>query len=232
MSPRRLTRHGEQQAARPRRLVRRRGRKRLAALLLSLALTAAALAGCGGSSTEAEPDGALKVVAAESFLADIAQNVAGERFHVATLIPLGTDPHAYQPAPQDLAKAAAADLLIVNGGGLEGTLLTTLEKAAPDATVVTASAGLRSRELHDDAPQHAAEEDAEHDHGATDPHFWLNPVLVERYVVNIRDAFSESDPAGAGVYAANAARYTRELRALDAWIAKQIATIPLRSAFS
>jgi ABC-type Zn uptake system ZnuABC Zn-binding protein ZnuA len=46
----------------------------------------------------------LKVVAAESFLADVAQNVAGDRAKVDSLIPIGMDPHAFEPVPQDVAK--------------------------------------------------------------------------------------------------------------------------------
>ena len=72
---------------------------------------------------------ALRVVATETFLADIAQNVAGDRFTVQSLLPPGADPHAYEPTPRDVADVAAADLLIVNGGGLEGPLLTTLQNA-------------------------------------------------------------------------------------------------------
>ena len=60
-----------------------------------------------------------------------------------SLVPRGTDPHAFEPTPSDLRDVAGADLVIVNGGGLEGTLLTTLENAVGDTTIVDASAGLR-----------------------------------------------------------------------------------------
>ena len=76
-------------------------------------------AGCGTASTASS--GALDVVASTSFLADIAQNVAGDRFTVGSLVPRGTDPHAFEPAPSDLRAVAGADLVIINGGGLEGT---------------------------------------------------------------------------------------------------------------
>lgn len=179
-------------------------------LALFFVLGVALLSGCGGEAPDGpEAGGALKAVAAESFLADIAQNVSGERFVVRPLIPQGADPHTFEPAPRDMAQVAAADLLIVNGGGLEEGLLTTLENAAGQTTVVEASAGLRSRDTE-----------------SVDPHYWLDPVLVESYVGNIRNAFSEADPQGASAYEANAARYVRELRALDAWIARQVARIP------
>ena len=52
----------------------------------------------------------------ESFLADMAQNVAGDRLQVATLMPLGLDPHAYEPAPQDVQAELARVFSSGNGG--------------------------------------------------------------------------------------------------------------------
>ena len=189
----------------------------LALLTAALLLLAAALgSGCGTASTASA--GALDVVASTSFLADIAQNVAGDRFQVQSLVPRGTDPHAFEPAPSDLREVAGADLVIINGGGLEGTLLTTLESAVGSSTIVDASAGLTSRSPRPGEPALAS--------GETDPHFWLDPDLVKTYVENIEAAFSKADPAGAATYAANAAAYTGKLDALDAWIRRQVAQIP------
>jgi ABC-type Zn uptake system ZnuABC Zn-binding protein ZnuA len=195
---------------------------RLAPLaLLGLALLVAGVllaTGCGSGGSAAAGPGKLDVVASVSFLADVAQNVAGDRFTVHTLIPLGTDPHSFEPTPKDFGAAAYADLLIVNGGGLEGPLLTQLEQAGAKATIVDASAGLQSRTPQPGEPPLASSE--------TDPHFWLDPVLMKTYVANIRDAFAKADPAGAATYKANAAAYIKKLDALDAWIRRQVATIP------
>jgi ABC-type Zn uptake system ZnuABC Zn-binding protein ZnuA len=109
-------------------------------------------------------------------------------------------------------------MLIVNGGGLEGTLLTTLQNAGGGARIVDASAGLRTRTPGPGEPRLAP--------GQADPHFWLDPILVKTYVANIRDAFIEADPAGKAAYTANAAAYDAKLTALDAWIKAQVAQIP------
>jgi ABC-type Zn uptake system ZnuABC Zn-binding protein ZnuA len=186
----------------------------LAAALLALFVVSGA--GCGTASSPSS--GALDVVATTSFLADIAQNVAGDRFQVQSLIPRGTDPHAFEPAPSDLRVVAGADLVIVNGGGLEGTLLTTLKNAGGDTTIVDASAGLESRTPKPGEPALAG--------GETDPHFWLDPELVKTYVKNIEAAFSTADPAGAATYQTNAAAYEKKLDALDAWIKREVAQIP------
>ncbi len=191
----------------------------LATLLLTLA-AALALAGCGGESTHKTTG--VEVLAAESFLADIAQNVAGERSKVTSLIPVGADPHAYEPTPEDIARIASADLLIVNGGGLESSLTETMKNAAEKTKLVEASSGLHSRPV----PAHAEHEGAKHAHGDVDPHFWLDPTLVESYVTTIRDALIELDPEGAETYKANASRSINSLRELDTWIEKRVATIP------
>ncbi len=159
------------------------------------------------------------MVATTSFLRDIAQNVAGDRLTVGELIPVGVDPHEWQPAPADLAAVARSDVLIVNGGGLEGTLLKSVANAGGNARVVTASAGLQPRVPKPGEPDYGKP-------SAVDPHWWLDPVDVITYVTNIRDALVAADPSGAGVYRANAAAYIKKLEALDAWIRAQVATVP------
>jgi len=197
---------------------RRVSTRLLFAVVLVLAAAAApGAAGCGAGRS-APTSGALEAVATESFLADIAQNVAGDRFTVRTLIPPGADPHSFEPTPKDIGEVVAADVVIVNGGGLEGPLLDTIQSAGGSATIVDASAGLTSRTPQPGEPPLAA--------GQIDPHFWLDPALVETYVTNLRDAFVNADPAGAAAYEANAAAYTAKLRRLDAWIKAQVTQIP------
>ena len=196
-------------------------------------LTALALAtGCsqGASNTGATSGQPPRVLAAESFLADITQHVAGDRLTVDVLIPAGIDPHGFEPTPADVRKVADSDLLIINGAGLEAFLERLLENAGGERVVVEASAGLTSREPHaaeavDEAADDHADE-ADHAHGENDPHFWLDPNLVLTYVANIRDGLSKADPSGSAVYAANAEAYSEQLRALDAWIRQQVETIP------
>ncbi len=87
----------------------------------------------------------LKVLAAQSFLADIAQNVAGDRLTVEALIPRGIDPHIFEPTPADVRKVADSNVLIVNGAGFEEFLDSLLANAGGERTVIEASQGLTSR---------------------------------------------------------------------------------------
>ena len=195
-------------------------------LLVLSALASACQATPSPTLQAGEP--ALKALAVESFLADIAQNVAGDRLTVGELLPFGLDPHAFMPTPKDVARIADSNVLIVNGAGLEKWLANILENAGGQRLVIEASAGLtpkqRSAEGIICAPPSQVSGD-EHAAGG-DPHFWLDPVLVVRYVENIRDGLSQADPQGKEDYARNAEAYIARLKDLDAWIAAQVAQIP------
>ncbi|MGE5224572.1 MAG: metal ABC transporter substrate-binding protein, partial [Omnitrophica WOR_2 bacterium] len=167
-----------------------------------------------GSKT-GNPGDIPKVLAAETFLADIAQNVAGERLQVGSLIPPGVDPHTFEPAPADVVKVAQSDILIVNGAGLESFLTRLLQNAGGKHAVIEASKGLTSRKP---SGSETAQE--------IDPHFYLDPVNVIQYVNNIRDGLSQADPAGTSLYTQNADAYILKLKSLDQWIRSQVDQIP------
>ncbi len=196
----------------------------LAAVLLLL--SGLLLAGCAAAAkpeatNAGRTDGLPNVLAVETFLADIAQNVAGDRLPVAALIPIGVDPHAFEPTPQDVARISRSQVLIANGAGFEGWLQEVMANAGGERPVVEASAGLTSRQ-----PGEAEISQDEHGDANGDPHFWLDPLNVIHYVENIRAGLSQADPAGTDVYAANATAYSAKLRDLDAWITEQVQQVP------
>ncbi|GAB4462769.1 MAG: metal ABC transporter substrate-binding protein [Anaerolineales bacterium] len=174
-------------------------------------LSALFVTSCGSASQSV--DRRPVILASTTFLADIARNVAGDRLMVDSLLPVGADPHAYQPTPQDTAKIADSKLLIVNGMEYEHFLESLLENAGGERKVIEAAAGISPRE------------DAGGEHGI-DPHMWLDPNFVIHYVENIRDGLIAFDPQGEAVYRSNAEAYIAELKDLDAWIVEQTAQIP------
>jgi ABC-type Zn uptake system ZnuABC Zn-binding protein ZnuA len=162
-------------------------------------------ASCQTAIISASTNG-IKVIAAESFLADIAQQVGGDRTKVDALIPAGLDPHSFEPTPREMAKVADCDLLIISGNGLEEWLKGILTNIGGSKKIIEASAGLQSNN--------------------GDPHFWLDPNNVITYVNNIQDALTSLNPQGKAIYAANAAAYIQKLTQLDTWIKDQVSKIP------
>ncbi len=168
------------------------------------------LAACQMSSSPSPPANELKVLAVSSFLADMAQHVAGDRLEIETLIPVGVDPHTFEPTPQDVTKIADSQVVIANGAGLEVWLQEIIDNAGGDQLVIEAAQDLVSN------PSRPG-----------DPHFWLDPNYGIHYVEQIRDGFIAVDPEGEAVYTQNAADYIQELEELDAWIAEQVEQIPV-----
>ena len=134
------------------------------------------LTGCG--SAPKSSDSRLKVLTFTTFLADIAQNVAGERVQVDTLLPIGMDPHAYQAAPADVARIAESNLLILNGLDYELFIAPLLDaaRAGGEGLVIEATAGLNPRSTERNA--NGAESGKGDEQEARDPHMWLDPNLV------------------------------------------------------
>ncbi len=171
-----------------------------------------ALAACQPAAYQ--PNGLPYVMATESFLGDIAQNVAGSRIKVDTLLPVTVDPHEYQPKPRDVTRLAQAQVLIVNGLGYEAWLQKTLDSLGGQRQVIVTTNGL--------VP--APDPTGQHPEG--DPHMWMNPHFAINYVQQIQVGLAQADPAGKEVYARNAAAYIVKLQALDQWVKDQVRQLP------
>jgi ABC-type Zn uptake system ZnuABC Zn-binding protein ZnuA len=178
-----------------------------------LLLAATLLAACS-SSLSTSASNPLRVLATETFLGDITQNVAGDRLKVDTLLRPNVDPHEFQPVPQDAIKIAGSRLLVVNGLGYETWLTKELENGEGRRLVVVASEGL------------GPEPDPSGEHPGGDPHMWMDPLNVIQYVSNIRDGLIQVDPAGRDAYDANADAYIVRLKDLDSWVRSEVAGLP------
>jgi ABC-type Zn uptake system ZnuABC Zn-binding protein ZnuA len=181
----------------------------LAACAVALSLcVVTGVSGCGGEATPSSSEGGKTVVLADtSFLADIVQNVAGKRLIVSSLVPVGADPHSFEPTPQDAKRIAECRAVVITARGLIPTIEDLVSGAAGSGiAVLEASAGLVGV--------------------SDDPHYWLDPISVATSVDNIAAGLSQLDPEGSGVYKENAEAYKGVLQGLDTWIAAQVATIP------
>ncbi len=122
-------------------------------IIVMLTLASLFLTGCG--SAPQNGDEGLSVLASTSFLADIAQNVAGDRLTVTSLLPISADPHSYQAAPSDVSKIAESDVLILNGVEYEHFIEPLLENAGGERLVIEATAGLTPHQMDEHSESHA-----------------------------------------------------------------------------
>jgi ABC-type Zn uptake system ZnuABC Zn-binding protein ZnuA len=199
---------------------------------VALLATGLAVAACSGGGPSPTPGQGLTVVTTTTVLADMVRSVAGAHATVHALVPAGTDVHTFDPAPSDAIIVGRADLLVINGLGLDDWLLdfarqsgaaaTPLVKLAEDLPGVTYLEGGE----HADQEPSTASEPGSASEPAYNPHLWLNVGYARLYVARLAGQLAAVDPAAAADYAANATAYDSRLADLDAWIRSQLETIP------
>ncbi|HRF09772.1 MAG TPA: zinc ABC transporter substrate-binding protein [Xanthobacteraceae bacterium] len=175
-----------------------------------------------GVLTLAWPTGAkaqerpLKVVATVSMLADAVRAVGGTRVDVTSLLGEGVDPHTYRPTRADIAKLSGADLIVANGLHLEAQLDQTLKTLAASKPVLFAAGKISPDRL-------LADEDYK---DRRDPHVWMDPKLWAIVVEAVRDALIARDPAGKAAFEAGAKNYLAEIKRIDDYAQRILATVP------
>lgn len=175
-------------------------------------------AACGGetASPTAPQPGTVMVVATTTVFADLVRNVGGSYVTVTSLVPNGGDVHTYEPKPNDVRTIADADLLVMNGLGLDDWLLTVIGSASASGTpLIKLGVDLPGVELlPGDTP------------GTQNPHLWMDVSYAKLYVDRIDQALQQVDPAHASAYASHTADYESQLDALDTQIHDEMAAVP------
>ena len=145
---------------------------------------------------------------------NVAQGREGVDLHL--MLPAGMGcPHDYALTPQDMRKLAAADVLVVNGLGLEEFLGAPVRAANPGIETVDSSAGIPDLLAYAPEPHEAEDEHGHSPHGeSVNPHLFASPRLAARIALNVAGGLSQADPEGAGVYFRNAQAYAARLNAL------------------
>jgi manganese/iron transport system substrate-binding protein len=188
-------------------------------IVLAAGALAAVLAGCGSSrdaSGGASGGAKLKVVATTTQVQDFTRAIGGDRIKLTGILKPGVDPHDYEPSPADVDAIARADLLIINGVGLERWLDDTVKSAGFDGTTVDTSKGVRIR------PGGGAGEPA------GDPHIWQSPRNAKLMVASIEQALARADSADASYFKRSLDAYDGKLDALDTEVARQIDSLANR----
>jgi zinc/manganese transport system substrate-binding protein len=159
----------------------------------------------------------VKTVATFSILGDLVRNIGGDRVEVTTLVGPNGDAHVYSPTPGDARKLAAANVVFVNGLGLEGWMTRLVAASGTKAPMFVVTKGI--------TPRHMQDEDSR-GRMAIDPHAWQSVADAKIYVANIRDGLVAIDPAGTAIYDANAAAFVAKLDELEQEVKAAIDSIP------
>ena len=153
------------------------------------------------------------VVASASIFADMTAVIGGDLIEVRSIVPIGGDPHIYEPTPGDVQLVSRADLVLINGLTFEGWMNELIDNSGTRAETVTITAGISTI---------ASEEYV----NSSDPHAWMTAKNGMTYVRNIRAALQRLDPDNADVYAFNAGIYLQQLADVDQAIFRAIDSIP------
>lgn len=191
-------------------------------LIFSFVLVLAVLlGGCGTNQKKASDNGKLNVVVTNSIIADITKNIAKDKINLHSIVPVGKDPHEYEPLPEDIKKTTNADLIFYNGVNLEtggNAWFTKMVKNAnkkENKDYFAVSDGIEVIYL-----------EGQSEKGKEDPHAWLNLENGIIYAKNIEKQLAKKDPKNQDYYKKNLTTYVEKLEKLDQEAKSKFASIP------
>ncbi|WP_340395626.1 zinc ABC transporter substrate-binding protein [Paenibacillus sp. FSL E2-0177] len=186
--------------------------------ILSLTMFIVLLTACSKvSEGEADHD-KLQIVATYSIIADMTENIVGEKAEVYSMVPIGTDPHMYDPLPKDTSKVFSADLVFYNGLNLE-----TGKGWFQDLLDVTNKKDVAFAVSDEVSPMYLTEKGKE---TQVDPHAWLDIQNSIKYVDIITKRVIEKDPDNKEFYLNNQSEYVKKLNELDQYAKEAVEKIP------
>lgn len=178
------------------------------------------LAACSPSNEDDISD-KIKIVSSFTIITDMAEEIGGDLVHVYNLVPTGTDPHEYEPMPDDIKAASNADILLYNGlnleGGKSGWFFKMIDSVHQDLEkAFDLNQGVEPRYLVGDQGR----EDE------VNPHSFISPKVGIIMVENLRDILVDLDPNNKDTYENNANNYLEKLNEIDERYSKVIDSIP------
>jgi zinc transport system substrate-binding protein len=189
------------------------------AIMIVIPLTSVFVYGTNTNQQFSNDDNSkLEVISSFNPLHEFSQIIGQEKIDATLLVPIGVEPHDWEPTIKDVQQMQKSDLIIINGIGFENWV-DDLRENGFQGIIVDTSNGIVILESEDD---HESGDHESGDHESGDPHIWLNPVHAKKQVENIAIAFSNSDPENAEFYHKNAIKYTAQLDLLDTKIRNEL----------
>lgn len=184
-------------------------------LVLIMASAALLLSGCSGTEEkEAIGEGELKVYTSIYPMDFVVSEVGGELVSVESIVPLGTDPHDYEPSMKTIADIGKADLFVYNGVGLE-TWAEKVSNELDEKKVIEAGSYVELLDMNGEHEEEHHEDEEEHGHGDKDPHIWLSFENMDIIASEVQKKLSELDPENSEKYRQNYESLSKELEELD-----------------
>ncbi|CAO5034673.1 Periplasmic binding protein component of an ABC type zinc uptake transporter [Microcystis aeruginosa] len=200
---------------------------------LALTLTIASLTACGDSSVKEEETKTplqvtVSIVPQEYFV----KRIGGDRVSVNAMIQPGTDPHTYEPKPEQLKTTARSQAYFKIGVSLEDAWKDRLNSVNQQMLIVDTSQGVDKIPLtaehnhdHDHDHDHAKEKKHQTGKNTLDPHIWLSPKRVKAQAKTIYQTLAQLDPSQEAIYRANLEKFSQELDALDQEIRQNLSGV-------
>jgi ABC-type Zn uptake system ZnuABC Zn-binding protein ZnuA len=207
-------------------------------LMNKLLAVAACLLVAAATGDLAAAEGPKRILATTFPIYQITRNVihGSPTATVDLMIPASLGcPHDYALTPQDMQKLAAAEVLVVNGLGMEEFLGAPVRKANSKIILIDSSKNISGILDYPEEDGHTHEKAAskhshgkkgdkdkkskhshhEHDHhGGPNPHLFASPRMAAQLAANIATELSAIDPSNAALYTRNAKDYSDRLNRL------------------
>ncbi|MGL5693409.1 MAG: metal ABC transporter solute-binding protein, Zn/Mn family, partial [Peptostreptococcaceae bacterium] len=167
----------------------------------------------------------IKVYATIYPIYDFAKNIGGDKIDLNYIVPPSGEPHDYEISAKMLKDIQNADLLIMNGLGIDG-FADNIKAEKNNLNIVVASDGVSklkyNEELHNDV---SVKNEDEHEHGQYDPHVWLNIDNAIKECENIKDALIKADEENKEFYENNFNEYTSKLSEIQENYKKELSNL-------
>ena len=171
----------------------------------------------------------LQAVSSFSVLTDMVQTIAGDTLKIHTLIERNNDPHTYQSKPSDLKLLKSANIVFINGMGLEGWMTRLVENSGFKGPVVECAKSITPRYIdehdHTSVPCKACQANKGHGRQA-DPHGWNSIPNGLHYIDSITTALSTLIPGQKAIFTQRAEAYKKQLSDLHKEMLKKFSALP------